>query len=95
VQGGGPEDGRTASDLKAEARGPEGNCQARDLTLWQMEKTKSTKKGSGSYLYWVASWREGGKVRNVYLGSCRKMDHETACKGRKLKSEALAIKPYS
>jgi hypothetical protein len=26
----------------------------------------------------MASWREGGKVRNVHLGICRKVDHETA-----------------
>ncbi len=85
-----------ASDLKAEAEALKETARLEDLTLWQMEKTKSTKKGSRSYLYWVASWREGGKVRNVYLGSCRKMDHETALqKARKLKSEALAIKPYS
>jgi hypothetical protein len=40
----------------------------------------------------MASWREGGKVRNVHLGSCKKVDHETALqKARKLKAEALGI----
>ena len=64
-----------------------------DLTVWQMEKTKTTKKGSRSYHYWMANWREGGKVRNVHLGSCNKMDEETARqKAQKLKTEALAIK---
>jgi len=64
-----------------------------DLTVWQMEKTKTTKKGSRSYHYWMANWREGGKVRNVHLGSCNKMDEETARqKAHKLKTEALAIK---
>ena len=85
-----------ADELKAEAEALEGAARLEDLTLWQMEKAKTIKKGSKTYLYWMASWREGGKVRNVYLGSCRKMDHETALqKARKLKSEALAIKPYS
>lgn len=64
-----------------------------DLNVWIMEKTKTTKKGSRSYRYWMANWREGGKVRNVHLGSCGKMDEETARqKARAIKAEALAIK---
>jgi len=81
-----------ADELKAEAEALEGAARLEDLTLWQMEKAKTTKKGSKTYLYWMASWREGGKVRNVHLGSCRKVDHETALqKARKLKAEALGI----
>lgn len=80
---------------RAEKKGSEAlkeTARLEDLTLWQMEKTKSTKKGSKTYLYWMVSWREGDKVRNVHLGSCRKMDHETALqKARKLKAESLAI----
>jgi hypothetical protein len=49
-----------------------------DLQVWQMEKVKTTKKGSRSYHYWMANWREGGNVRNVHLGSGNKMDEETA-----------------
>ena len=61
-----------------------------DLTVWEMEKTKSTKKGTKTYTYWMVSWREGEKVRNVHLGSCRKMDAEAAKqKARKMKAEAL------
>ena len=57
-----------------------------------MEKSKSTKKGTQSYLYWMASWREGGKVRNVHLGSCRKVDREIALqKARKMKAGALGL----
>jgi len=83
-----------ADELKAEAEALEGAARLEDLTLWQMEKAKTTKKGSKTYLYWMASWREGGKVRNVHLGSCRKVDYETALqKARRLKAEALAIKP--
>jgi hypothetical protein len=63
-----------------------------DLTVWQMEKVKTTKKGSRSYHYWMANWREGGKVRNVHLGSCNKMDEENARqKAHKLKADALTI----
>ena len=58
-----------------------------------MEKSKTTKKGTQSYFYWIASWREGGKVRNVHLGSCGKMDEEAARqKARSIKAEALSIK---
>ena len=56
---------------------------------WVMEKAK----GDKIYHYWMASWREGGKVRNVHLGSCRKVDRETALqKARKAKAGALGIK---
>ena len=81
-----------ANKLKAEAEAMEGAARLEDINLWQMEKTRTTKKGTQSYLYWMASWREGGKVRNVHLGSCRKADHETALqKARKMKREALGL----
>ncbi len=81
-----------AKELKADAEALKGAARLEDLTLWQMEKEKTTKKGDQTYLYWMASWREGGKVRNVHLGSCRKVDHKTALqKARKLKAEALGL----
>ena len=81
-----------ADELKAEAEDLKGAARLEDLHLWQMEKTKSTKKGNQSYFYWMASWREGGKVRHTHLGSCRKVDSETALqKARKLKATALEI----
>ncbi len=81
-----------ADMLKAEAVALKGAARLEDLHLWKMEKVKTTKKGSQSYFYWMASWREGGKVRHVHMGSCRKVDHETALqKARKLKAEALGI----
>ena len=81
-----------ADELKAEAEALKETARLEDLHLWQMEKTKSTKKGTQSYLYWMASWREGGKVRHVHLGSCRKVDHETALqKARRMKAEALGL----
>ena len=83
---------KRADELKANAEALKGAARLEDLTLWQMEKAKTTKKGSRSYFYWMASWREGDKVRNVHLGSCRKVDHETALqKARKMKTEALGI----
>ncbi len=60
--------------------------------MWEMQKVKTTKKGSKKYTYWMATWREGGKVRNVHLGSCAKMDAGAALrKARKLKAETLGI----
>ena len=57
-----------------------------------MEKAKETKAEAKTYLYWMASWREGDKVRNVHLGSCKKVDNEAALqKARKMKAEALGI----
>jgi len=40
----------------------------------------------------MATWREGGKTRNVHLRSCAKMDAEAARqKARKMKAEALGL----
>ena len=81
-----------ADSLKAEAEAMEGAARLEDINLWQMEKEKTTKKGSKTYIYWMASWREGRKVRHVHLGSCKKVDHETALqKARKVKAEALGL----
>jgi hypothetical protein len=81
-----------AKELKAGAEALEGTARLEDLTLWQMEKEKTTKKGDQTYLYWMASWRVGEKVRNVHLGSCRKVDRETALqKARKVKAGALGL----
>ena len=82
-----------ADSLKAEADALKGAARLEDINLWQMAKEKTTKKGDQTYLYWMASWREGGKVRNVHLGSCKKVDHETALqKARKIKAEALGVR---
>ncbi|MDD5735871.1 MAG: hypothetical protein PHQ39_10450 [Methanothrix soehngenii] len=81
-----------ANELEGESRTLKGAARLEDLHLWQMEKAKTTKKGSKTYHYWMASWREGGKVKHVHLGSCRKVDHEAALqKARKLKAEALGL----
>ncbi len=81
-----------ADERKAESGRLVGAARLEDINLWLMEKEKTTKKGSKTYGYWMASWREGGKVRNVHLGSCRKVDHKTALqKARKLKAEALGL----
>jgi hypothetical protein len=51
------------------------------------------KKGNRSYHYWMTTWRGGGKMWNVHLGNCGKMDEETAKqKARSMKAAVLAIK---
>jgi hypothetical protein len=75
-----------AQDLKDSAR-------LEDLHIWEMKKEKDTKKGVRTYNYWMASWRESGRVRHVYLGSCRKISQGAAMqKARKMKAQALGLK---
>jgi len=76
----------------AEAEALKLQARLEDLTVWQMGKVKMTKKGSKTYAYWMASWREGGRTRNVHLGSARKMDAEAALqKARQMKAEAIHV----
>lgn len=82
-----------ADRLKAEAEALKDQARLEDLHVWQMEKTKQTKEGPKTYAYWMASWREGDKTRNVHLGSSGKMSQAEALqKASKMKAEALAIK---
>ena len=82
-----------ADKLRAEAADLKDAARLEDLTLWVMEKWKRTKMGNKKYAYWMASWREGGKVRNVHLGSCDKLSREDALKKvRKMKAKALGIR---
>ena len=63
-----------------------------DLHLWKMEKEFDSRKGKKKYEYWMASWRRGSKVHNEYLGSCKKLDRETALgKARRIKAKDLGI----
>jgi hypothetical protein len=72
-----------AQALKLEA-------QLEDLQVWEQKRIKDTKQGAKAYIYWIASWREGSNVKNVYLGSSHKMSREQAQeKARTLKREAL------
>ncbi len=76
----------------AEAEALKLRARLEDLTVWEMKKVKQSRKGSRTYSYWMASWREGGKMRNVHLGGSRKMDAEAARqKARAMKAEALGI----
>jgi hypothetical protein len=75
-----------AQALKLQAR-------LEDLTVWEMNKVRQTRKGCKTYTYWMASWREGGSTRNVHLVSCKKMDAtEGRQKARTMKAEALGYR---
>lgn len=74
--------------LKAQAR-------LEDLKVYSV-KVKKTVRKSGIktkvYTYWYASWRNGKKVKNVYIGSSRSMNYgEALTKARMLKAANLGI----
>ena len=80
----GPAARREATRLQGEADAALAEAEAlklqarlEDLNVWEMEKVKQSRKGSKTYTYWMASWREGGKTRNVHLGSSQ----EDGCRG--------------
>lgn len=77
---------QTAAMYRMKAKALEFEARLEDLHLWVMKKRKGRKK----YTYWMATWREDGRVKNVYLGSTRKVTREQALeKARKLKARAL------
>ena len=77
----------------AEAEALKLQARLEDLTVWERELVKQSRKGSKTYTYWMASWREGDRTRNVHLGSARKMDAEAARqKARKMKAEGLGMR---
>jgi hypothetical protein len=67
-----------AGRLRAEAEGLRDRARLEELSIWTMEKVKSTRKGSRTYYYWMATWREESRTRNVHLGSCARMDADAA-----------------
>lgn len=81
-----------ASSTLAQAEALKLQSRLEDQTVWEMVKVKQTRKGPKTYTYWMTSWREGNKTRNVHLGSSRKMDAEEALqKARKMKAEAIHV----
>lgn len=75
-----------AEDLKPKAR-------LEDLSVYQVEKVKTKAKGEAkTYTYWHASWWEGDRARNVYLGGVAKLSEEEAlAKAKKMEAEALGL----
>ncbi|OPY53395.1 MAG: hypothetical protein A4E48_00794 [Methanosaeta sp. PtaU1.Bin060] len=84
---------KEADRLKAHAEELAEQARLEDLHVWELIRVKTSQKGTKNYTYWAASWREGGKVRNVYLGSTRRMSQEQAReKARKMKADSLSMK---
>ena len=78
--------------LREEAEELQVKARLEDLTVRAEPLVKQTKKGERTYYRWAASWREGGRCRHVYLGSCKKMSRDEALeKARAMKKEALGI----
>lgn len=81
-----------ADTLKTEAEKLKEAARLEDLSIWEQRKVKDSKNGAKTYTYFMASWREGGKTRNVYLGSTQKISRELAQeKARVMKKEALGL----
>lgn len=79
-----------ASKMRQDTEWLQDKARLEDLTVREEPLVKQTKKGERTYYRWVASWREGGRCRKVYLGSCRKMGQAEALqKARELKARAL------
>ncbi len=64
-----------------------------DLSVYCVKMEKVVRKWKTKvYTYWYASWRDGQKVKNVYIGSTMRMDHvEALTKARKLKATFLGV----
>jgi hypothetical protein len=78
--------------LQEQARELEDAARLEDITVWEDCIVKRTKKGKKKYGRWLAGWRESGKLRKVYLGSCKTMSQAEALqKAREMKAEALGI----
>lgn len=76
-----------AKKLKSQAR-------LDDLCIYMVKiERKISKKGRRKiYSYWYASWREGDKVKNCYIGSPNDIDYQGALeKARNLKAKSLGI----
>jgi len=85
-----------AEKLRSQAEALKTQARLEDLTVRVAEKVKTTKKGSKAYTYWMASWREDGKVHNVHLGSTRKLSRQAARqKARVMKAAYLEKKRTS
>ncbi|MFZ2471816.1 MAG: hypothetical protein WAW52_07735 [Methanothrix sp.] len=79
-----------AARLREQARELQDKARLEDITVRQEPLVKQTNTGERTYYRWVASWREDGRCRHVYLGSCKKMSQAEALqKARMMKAEAL------
>jgi len=67
---------KEADSLNAEAKAVKCQARLKDQQIWKMEKEKTSQEGSKTF---ITGWPNGVRapgVRNVHLGSCRKMEAE-------------------
>ena len=76
----------TIKALKVQAR-------LEDLSVYCVKMEKVVRKGRTKvYTYWYASWRDGRKVKNIYIGSTNNMNYiEALTKARRLKATFLGL----
>jgi len=93
LEAGAMEKEEEARRLRGEAEELKPKARLEDLSVSQVEKVKPTAKGEAkTYKYWYASWWEGDRARNVYLGSVAKLSEGAAQEtARKMKAEALGL----
>jgi hypothetical protein len=85
-----------AAKKLSQAQAQRQEARLEDLSIWEQKKVKESKNGTKTYTYFMASWREGGKTKNVYLGSSQKISREQAQEQAKaLKREALGPPPLA
>jgi hypothetical protein len=77
--------------LREMAREMQEKARLEDISVWKDCIVRETPRGEKKYERWLAGWRaEGGKIRKVYLGSCRKMNQEEAMqKAQRMKAKTL------
>jgi hypothetical protein len=81
-----------AARLQEQARELGELARLEDISVWEDCIVKQTKKGEKKYGRWLAGWREGDKLRKVYLGSYKKMSQAEALeKAKRMKAEALGL----
>jgi hypothetical protein len=84
---------REAERLEGEALEALEEARLEAVTVYLGDVVKTTAKGEKKYRYYFASWKVGGKVKNVYIGSPRKMSLEEAtAKARELKRRDLGLR---
>ena len=76
--------------ILAEAAALKPLARLEDTSIFKVKKPIRKNKFK---FYWFAAWIANGKRRNIYLGSCEKMNADIALqKARKLKIEALGLR---
>jgi len=81
-----------AARLQQQARELQERARLEDVNVWEDSIVTRTKKGVKKYGRWMAGWREGDRLRKVYLGSCKKLSQAEALQmARAMKAMPLGM----